>query len=184
MSRSRAASIIRIDMRKYRINKHLRQICGRTGFAIDMRKYHSSKGMWNHVEPGLFLGAGVFLRVLDEAASPRDRGSRVGGVCARSGSSGELRSDGFATHMLDRGVDIRIIRMVSFCKLNAGPLPATALNRLTKTVRCAPLAPSRGESPRPSDFSYWLRNEKSLVCYSIVTRKSFGCKAVTRISGF
>jgi hypothetical protein len=64
----------------------------------------------------LFFGAGVFVRVLAEAASPRDGGSGFGGVCARSGSSGELRSDSFATHMLDRGMDIRIIQMVSFCK--------------------------------------------------------------------
>ena len=42
-------------MRKYRIDKHLRQNIERTDCAIDMRKCLSSKAMWNHVETGPFL---------------------------------------------------------------------------------------------------------------------------------
>ena len=52
-----------------------------------------------------------------------------------------------------------------FLTNTASRFPSTALNRLTTTVRCAPLPPSRGESPRPSDFSHRLRDEKSLVCF-------------------
>jgi hypothetical protein len=62
-SQNRVASIFRVDMRKYRIDKYLRQNIERTDCAIDMRKCLSSKAMWNHVEPGLFFGAGVFIRV-------------------------------------------------------------------------------------------------------------------------
>jgi hypothetical protein len=59
----------------------------------------------------------------------------------------------------------RCARRVPFIPKNPDALPPTALNRLATTVRCSPLPASRGESPRPSDFSHWLRNQKSLVCF-------------------
>ena len=46
------------------------------------------------------------------------------------------------------------------------------------------LPPSRGESPRPIDFSHRLRDEKSLIDYSTVTLNSNQGNEIRKIDTF